>query len=195
MSGTATPTGAEPVGTLSASGSFTGKFRHLKIASAYNTDIFYGDFVEVKTGGTVEKVSVTTSIGTKLVGIFLGCKYTDPNSNQIVWKQRWTASVVASDAIAFVADDPFLLFRMQADAAVVASKLFLNIKGIDTAGDTDIGRSKNALNGASAATDGSFPFRIVEFVDGPDSAAGDSYTDLIVTYLPGQHAYLTTTGI
>ena len=45
MATSATPSGAEPVDTLSASGSFTGKVRHIKVANAYNTAIFYGDFV------------------------------------------------------------------------------------------------------------------------------------------------------
>ena len=40
MATTATPMGAEPVDTLSASGSFTGKVRHIKIASGYGTAIF-----------------------------------------------------------------------------------------------------------------------------------------------------------
>ena len=47
MATSAAPTGAEPVGTLSASGSFTGKVRHIKIASGYGTAIFYGDFVKL----------------------------------------------------------------------------------------------------------------------------------------------------
>lgn len=40
MATSATPMGAEPVDTLSASGSFTGKVRHIKIASGYGTGIF-----------------------------------------------------------------------------------------------------------------------------------------------------------
>jgi hypothetical protein len=56
MATSATPTGAEPVGTLSASGSFTGKIRHIKIASGYGTAIFYGDFVKLVSSGS-------TSIG------------------------------------------------------------------------------------------------------------------------------------
>ena len=53
MATAATPMGAEPVGTLSASGSFTGKVRHIKIASGYATDIFYGDFVKLVAAGTL----------------------------------------------------------------------------------------------------------------------------------------------
>ena len=50
MATTATPNGAEPIGTLSSSGSFTGKIRHIKIASAYAVNIFYGDFVKIVAG-------------------------------------------------------------------------------------------------------------------------------------------------
>ena len=39
MATTATPMGAEPVDTLSASGSFTGKVRHIKIAAV--TELLY----------------------------------------------------------------------------------------------------------------------------------------------------------
>lgn len=58
MAATATPMGAEPVGGLSACGSFSGKVRHMKIASAYGTTIFYGDFVKLVNTGTVEKIRV-----------------------------------------------------------------------------------------------------------------------------------------
>ena len=54
MASSATPMGAEPVGCISSSGSFTGKVRHYKIASGYGTAIFYGDFVKIVSSGTVE---------------------------------------------------------------------------------------------------------------------------------------------
>jgi len=73
MATVATPMGAEPVDTLSASGSFTGKVRHIKIANAYATAIFYGDFVKLVAAGTVEKAAVTTSVAAGTVGIFVGC--------------------------------------------------------------------------------------------------------------------------
>ena len=58
MASSATPMGAEPVGCISSSGSFTGKVRHYKIASGYGTAIFYGDFVKIVSSGTVEKTPV-----------------------------------------------------------------------------------------------------------------------------------------
>ena len=87
MATVATPMGAEPVNTLSASGSFTGKIRHIKIANAYGTAIFYGDFVKLVAAGTVEKAAVTTSVVAGTVGIFVGCAYTDPSTNQMTFNQ------------------------------------------------------------------------------------------------------------
>jgi len=195
MATTATPMGAEPTDTLSASGSFTGKVRHIKIASAYDTAIFYGDFVQIVSSGTVEKAAVTTSVAAGIVGIFVGCTYTDPNSSQMTFSQQWTASTVASDAYAYVVDDPKLLFRMQADEAIAQTGLGNNVSAVSTAGSTSIGRSKNALDGSSVATTNSLPLRIVDFVDGPTSTVGDTYTDCIVTYLPLSHAYETKLGV
>ncbi len=191
----AAPSGAEPVGTLSASGSFTGKVRHIKIASAYNTAIFYGDFVKLVAAGTAEKAVVTTAVVAGTVGVFVGCAYTDPTTKQPTFSQYWPASTVASDAVAYVADDPNLVFQMQADEAVAQTGLGNNVSAVSTAGSTDIGRSRNALDGGSIATTNTLPLRIVDFVDGPKSAVGDAFTDCIVTWLPGSHAYDTALGV
>ncbi len=195
MAITATPTGATPDGTLSSSGSFSGKLRHIPIATTYDTAIFTGDFVHLVNTGSVEKSSFTTTVQTGIVGIFMGCAYTDPTTGQFTNSAQWPADNAATDAVAYVADDPFLLFRMQASAAVPASALGNNIAAVMTAGSTLIGRSKNALNGATEATTNTLPLRIVEFVDGPTSEAGDAFTDIVVTYLPGSHAYLAILGV
>jgi hypothetical protein len=191
----AAPSGAEPVGTLSASGSFTGKVRHIKIASAYDTSIFYGDFVNLVAAGTVEKAAVTTTVVAGTVGIFVGCAYTDPTTKQPTFSQFWPADNAATDAVAYVADDPKLVFQMQADEAIAQTGLGNNVAAVSTAGSTDIGRSRNALDGGSVAVTATLPLRIVDFVDGPDSAVGDAFTDCIVTWLPGSHAYDTALGV
>ena len=195
MATTATPMGAEPVGTLSASGSFTGKVRHIKIASGYGTAIFYGDFVKLVSSGTVEKSAITTAVVAGTVGIFVGCAYTDPSTNQKTFNQQYPASTAADDIVAYVVDDPNLLFQMQGDGSIAQTGLGNNVKAISTAGSTSIGRSKNALDADSIATTNTFPLRIIDFVDGPSSAVGDSFTDCIVTWAPGSHAYDVTLGV
>ena len=88
----------------------------------------------------------------------------------------------------YVVDDPKLLFQMQGDGSIAQTGLGNNVSAISTAGSTSIGRSKNALDASSIATTNSLPLRVVDFVDGPKSSAGDSFTDCIVTYLPLSHA-------
>ena len=195
MATSATPNGAEPVNTLSASGSYSGKVRHIKIASAYDTAIFYGDFVKLVAAGTLEKAAVTTAVVAGTVGIFVGCSYTDPSSSQMTFNQTFPADTTASDIMAYVVDDPKLVFKMQGDEAIAQTGLGNNISAVSTAGSTTIGRSKNALDGGSIATTNSLPLRVLEFVDGPTSAVGDTYTDCLVTYLPLSHAYETKLGV
>ena len=195
MATSATPMGAEPVDTLSASGSFTGKVRHIKIASGYGTAIFYGDFVKLVAAGTLEKAAVTTSVVAGTVGIFVGCAYTDPSTNQKTFNQQFPASTAADDIVGYVVDDPDLLFRMQGDGSIAQTGLGNNVSAVSTAGSTSIGRSKNAKDASTIATTNSLPLRIVDFVDGPSSSVGDSFTDVIVTYLPLSHAYETALGV
>ena len=195
MATSATPMGAEPVDTLSASGSFTGKVRHIKIASGYGTGIFYGDFVKLVAAGTLEKAAVTTAVVAGTVGIFVGCAYTDPSTNQKTFNQQFPASTAADDIVGYVVDDPDLLFRMQGDGSIAQTGLGNNVSAVSTAGSTSIGRSKNAVDASTIATTNSLPLRIVDFVDGPSSSVGDSFTAVIVTYLPLSHAYETALGV
>ena len=192
MATSAAPTGAEPVGTLSASGSFTGKVRHIKIASGYGTAILYGDFVKLVSSGTVEKDTGTTSLTP--VGVFMGCSYTDPSTNQKTFNQTFPASTAASDIMAYVLDDPNVLMQMQGDATLAQTTLGNNVAVVQTAGSTTIGRSKNAVDSSTVATTNTLPLRIVDFVDGPTSTVGDAFTDVIVKFNVG-HIYENTTGI
>ena len=129
------------------------------------------------------------------VGVFMGCFYTDPNSNQPTYNQYWKASIAASDAVAYVLDDPNVLLKMQSDASLAQTNLGNNVGVVQTSGSTSIGRSKNAVDGSTAAaTTATLPLRVIDFVDGPFSSVGDTYTDVIVKYNAG-HQYDNTTGI
>ena len=192
MAASAAPYGAKPIGTLSASGSFTGKVQHIKIASGYDTLISWGDFVKLVAAGTIEKDAGTTTATP--VGVFMGCSYTDPTTSQPTYAQMWTADVAASEAVAYVLTDPNVLFQMQGDGAITQAMLGSNFAIVVTAGSTTIGRSKNAVDQSTSATTNTLPLRIIDFVDGPDSAVGDAYTDVIMKFNAG-HQYVNTTGV
>ena len=205
MATTATPYGARPIGSLSCSGSYTGKVRHLPIITTYGTQISYGDFCKVASDGTIAKDTGTTA--TTAVGIFMGCSYTDPTTSQKTFSQFWPASNAATDAMAYVLDDPFVVFQMQADEALNTTDRGLNASIVVTAGSSTIGKSKSALDGSTPATTNTLPLRIIDFVDGPNSlppkgtTASDTYPDVIVKFnaassgSASNHSYLNATGV
>jgi hypothetical protein len=191
MSSTATPYGFRPVGLL-GSGTWSDATRQIKIASGYATAIFYGDAVKLVSAGTVEKDTGTTALTP--VGIFVGCRYTDPTTNQPTYSQYWPASTAASDAFAYICDDPNIVFQAQGDASLAQTTLGNNVAVVQTGGSTAIGNSKNALDASTAATTNTLPVRIIGFVDGPDQAVGDSFTDALCKWNAG-HQYSNTTGV
>ena len=105
MSTTATPYGLVPVKKI-GNQPYNNSFSAYKIASAYATNIFKGDLVRfLNADGTIVKDTGTTTATP--VGVFVGCAYTDPNLNYKVFRDRWPASTVATDALAYVVDDPY----------------------------------------------------------------------------------------
>ena len=122
------PYGLRPVKMLDNS-PYNGATRLYRIASAYNTNIFYGDVVKLVTGGTVERDTADAAMTP--IGVFMGCTFTDPGTSQPTFKQYWPASTVASDAMAYVVDDPNVLFKV----AVVSSGTTMSSLAI-----TDIGQ-------------------------------------------------------
>mgnify|MGYP003136607829 FL=1 len=189
------PYGLKPVKMISGT-PYAGVTRQYSIASAYNTNIFYGDAVKLVTAGTIERDTADAAMIS--IGIFMGCTYTDPGTSQITFKQYWPASTVASDALAYVVDATDVLFK----AAVVSSgttigdlaitDLGANIAGVDNTGSTTTGNSKIAILDTSATTN-TLPFRIVELVDETKNSSG-GFTEALVKWNAG-HLMNNTTGI
>ena len=201
MSTSATPYGFRPVGLLGG-GDWSNSIRHIKLTNSYGTSIFYGDVVKVVATGTVEKDSGTTTMTP--VGIFVGCSYTDPGSSQPTYSQMWTASTSATDIMAYVVDDPNIVFQAQGDATLAQTALGNNVAVVQTAGSTSIGTSKNAIDSSTIAATKTLPVRILGFIDGPNSSVGDTYTDVLCKFNSGgdatgdscaSHQYQDTTGI
>ena len=205
MATSATPYGARPVGTTSASGSWTAKLRHLPIITTYDTAIFNGDFVKLVANGTIEKDAGTATLAA--VGVFMGCAYTDPTSGQKTFSDMWPADNAATDAVAYVLDDPNVVLRMQADEAMNTTDRGLNVGVVQTAGSTSIKKSKNAIDGSTPAATLTLPLRVIDWVDGPKSLAPDGTTasdakpDVIVkfnaasTFTASPHSYNNPTGL
>ena len=200
MASTAAPYGLKPVNLIGGQ-PYAGSTRQIKIASGYGTNIFNGSIVSIVTAGTLE---IVTTVGSNssvfpagTVGVFVGCSYTDPNSKQKVFAQYWPASTVASDAVGYVVDDPDVVFQIQADASIAQAGLGANaplaaVQSTST-GSTVTGNSTTALDATVATT--TQAFRIVDFVDSPNSQVGDAFTDVLVKFNIAQHSYTNATGI
>jgi len=215
MASTAAPYGLRPVNLIGGR-PFAGSTRMVKIANAYAANLFYGQPVSINAGGVVIAETGTTTIAaTGVVGVFVGCTYTDPNLNYKLFKQMWPTGTVATDAMAYVVDDPDVIMQVQADDAIPQTALGANIGFNAFSGDTASGNSETSVDLGGLAQTATLPLRIVGFVDGPDSAIGDAYTDILVkwnapavVYTAGDtnaqnatvvvargHAYMNPTGV
>ena len=155
---------------------FAGSTRSIPIIYGEATSIFYGDFVKVLRG-TVQRQAVTTAGGAAgMVGIFLGCSYTNPVTKQKTFSQYWPGGTLAGDAVAIVCDDPDTVFK----AAIVASSgsttitsaapamVGQNLQGSDLAGSSNTGNSSNGLIIPAATTSSAYVARVLAMV--PDTA-------------------------
>ena len=167
---------------------FAGSTRMIPIASGYTSSLYFGDPVKFTSSGTLITSglaydSAAAETGGTL-GIFLGCEYT-PAGGPLYGKQRyqkWTANTVASDAVAYVCDDPDVVMK----AAIIAyntgatpvigcapaAALGTNLTSMSTAnaddgtganvnGDSNVGLMLTSTNTRRTAT---APFRIVQMV-------------------------------
>ena len=168
------PYGLKPINLIGGQ-VFAGSTRMYNITYAYATDIFYGDFVAL-VRGNLERISVTTGTVGTLVGIFLGCTYTDPTTKQKRFSQYWPASTAAGDALAYICDDPDTVFQ----AAVCSSGTTIasgaramigqNLACLNNTGNLNTGNSLNALLAPTdtPATTDALPIRVLGVV--PETA-------------------------
>ena len=170
------------------------------------------------TAELVKETGTTTVDAGGVVGVFLGVSYTNPTTKQWLQAQYWPANTVASDAFAYVADDPDQLFKVvlvtgttadDATSGLLPAYLGRTIIGsnaqlVQNAGSSVTGDSKVGIyTAAGATTTDTLPIRIIDVV--PDTANSlGNFCELIVKWnapnVTGQtvangHQYLNPTGV
>jgi len=159
---------------------YTGGQSRYRIAANYGTSIFQGDMVAQVTGGTVE---VHADGGTvPVVGVFNGCQYTDPTSGEQVFSNYYPASTNASDIIAFIIDDPDVVYEVQADDTFPVTDLFGNFDIVYTsAGSTSTGISGAELDVTTGATNTTLPIKAIDISEDPNNSdTGAANTNVLV---------------
>jgi hypothetical protein len=194
MTAVAAPYGLKPINLIGGQ-VFAGATRQIPILNGYATSVFNGDLVKLVTSGNVEK-DVGTTAATP-VGIFLGCSYTD-SVRGFTQSQYWPTGQVATDAVAYVCDDPDVLFKIAivSGTTVIVGKARADLVGgnlqlVQNAGVIASGNSKVAAKN-TAATTATFPLRVVDVVEDSTDANG-LYTEVICKFIV--HQYNTALGL
>jgi len=148
---------------------YSGGQSRYRIASNLSGAIFQGDLVKQVTGGGIERAAASSAV--PVVGVFNGCQYTDPTTGEQVFKNYYPGGIAASDIIAFVIDDPSVVFEVQADAAFPVADLFGNFDIVDnaTTGDVKSGRSNLELDVTTGATTTTLPLKAIDISQDPDN--------------------------
>ena len=193
MSSTSAPRGLKPIGLLGGL-PYAGSTMEIPIKSGYATAIFNGDIVGYAdvTNSTDDGYLVRESVASEVnpVGVFMGCSYTDPNTNQPTHSQYYPGGIAASDIKAVVSINPMTLYEVQCDGALAQTTLGMTIDMAQTAsGSTATGNSGIQADASTAAISGKC-WRIVRFVDRPGSSVGDAYTDIVVMMNQAEHALM-----
>jgi len=197
MAATATPYGLIPYELAGAA--LRGAARKFPIGANNTNAIYFGSAVSLNSGViTVIGATPTTTRNTNTpVGIFVGCEYVDA-SGRPTWAQYLPAGATnagLTSIYVYVVDDPRVVFKVQADESVATTALGLNAPLVNvTAGSTVSGNSTCALDGSAVASTNTLAVKIIGFVESVYSTPGDAYTDCLVIWNQGVHAYANATG-
>lgn len=144
------------------------------IKSGYTTKIGLGDIVATGTSGNKGYVTLAADGASAILGVFAGVQpYYDTNLQTTVFVQWWTGTASPSgDVNCWVIDDPNAVFRAQVSGGPFVQAWrgenidWVHGNGVNGNGSPNIsGISTLALDGTTAATTSSLPFRIIG-VDG-----------------------------
>jgi hypothetical protein len=159
---------------------YTGGQSRYRIAANYDTNIFQGDMVAQVTGGGIALHADGGTI--PIVGVFNGVQYTDPTTKEQVYKNYYPADTNASDLIAFVIDDPMVVFEIQAAIAYPVADLFGNHDIVyTTSGSTTTGISGAELQVTDGGTATTLPLKAIDISEDPtNSDVATAHTNVLV---------------
>jgi hypothetical protein len=164
------------------------------------SNLFFGQVVIINADGYI---ALSTATGANLTtnnlggdslgawGVFVGCSYINAQGQQI-YAQYYPANTTGV-VTAYVITDPQVTFQAQLDGQVTQAALgtntFFAAVQSSTTGSTQTGNSTSALESTTVTT--AAAFKIIGFA----SPLTDSFTEVLVKFNPGAHAYTNAVGI
>lgn len=149
------------------------------ISSTDATPIFHGDLVQnlptaPGSGGFGEYITQASSglNGSNAAwrGIFRGCEYLNTAVGRVVWSENFPATGVSSqaDPIAYIQDDPGMLYLIQATSAAVIGSSNVG-QNCQITANASTGNATSGISGIQLASStapsstSTLPFRIRDF--------------------------------
>jgi hypothetical protein len=163
------------------------------IGNNESSAIYQGDPVIMNANGAI---SVGSTAGAELIGVFNGCFYTDPTTQKPTYSNYYPGSIAADDIVANVIDDPNALFEVKVDDTNGGQAQVGSNANIATyaAGSTKTGVSGVALDGSSFATSSAANFRVVSLSTDPDNSDYSAANASIIVKI-NKHSLTDTTGV
>tara|TARA_B100001250_G_scaffold69854_3_gene56250 strand:- start:10465 stop:11052 length:588 start_codon:yes stop_codon:yes gene_type:complete len=175
------PFGLRPIRMIGG-GDFTGGQDRFDVASGYTTSLYQGDLVEPLTNGTIGRKAAGET--DPVLGVFNGCRYTNPTTGTPTWANTYQQPIAASDIYAFVICDPSVVYEIQADDTFPTTDLFGNFDIVDNSpvGDTSSGISHVELDVTTGNTTATLPLKAIGIsTDADNSDTASANTNVVVT--------------
>lgn len=139
-----------------------------RIAATAPTAYFEGDTVSLSSGLLVQDIG-SGDLGA-IVGVFWGAEYADNSSGDVKFVRSIAVNTVAKAQFkAYVYDDPYTIFKMQADqagTALTSADVGAVVQNLTGSGSTVTFKAGSSLDSSTAsntqnATQQAYPFQIV----------------------------------
>lgn len=165
------------------------RFSPYTITSGYAANIYEGDPVMLVSAGTLQIAPGGTA---NAIGVFAGCEYVDAAGLQ-KFSKFWPAGTTATNIVAFVYDDPNIVYSVQADATgVQLADVGAMADWLVVAGAPQLGISRTVLNATAYLGPNLHNLRIIRLVNDPSNSPGPFAK---VEVLFAQHGFNANTGV
>jgi hypothetical protein len=177
------PYGLQPINRVDGM-PYAGATRTYGIDAAYNTAIFYGDLVQIVTGGTIEKFTGTDA-GFP-VGVFVGVEFTNAQNQRL--NGQYYAGTSMTNAFAKVIVDSQAAYKVAVTDAssdmsfATLASIGSNMELVQGTGNTATGNSGVSVEEGSEDTTATFVVRVIDVVSETAFESGGNivYPEVIV---------------
>lgn len=201
------PYGLKPINLIGGL-PFAGATRQIPIGNNYATAIYNGDVVQLNSSANVIITTLqnNNSPVAGVIGVFLGCTYTNPTTKQKLFSQYYPGNIASDDIMAYIADDPNALFKAVNVTSNVADSAVGGLLPAYVSRAVSFGTNAELVLNTGSATTGdgkmgifinnvttSLPLRVVDVVTDTANSSGN-FVEFVVKFNAGYHAYNNATG-